>query len=106
MTALAFHPNHGAYSHSLERAHERYDLDLGSADLDTIIYRILRGGPGVVPLRRSADPFRMSMAVRFEGTWIAVVYCQWAKCVVTVLPPIELEPYAERLAWVGRRLEG
>lgn len=107
MTLLEANPNYGAYSHALERAQERYSLDLGSADLDLIISRITRGGPGVVPLRRSvANPFRLSMAVSFERTWVALVYDEWSKCVITVLPACELEPYSERLAWVGRRLEG
>ena len=73
-----------AYSHSIKRAKERYNLELNGFDLGVIRELIILGH--AVLMSRGENSKNIYL-LRYRETTMKLVFCEISQRVITILPP-------------------
>lgn len=72
--------------HAIQRAKERYGLDLTQADL-RVICSAIRENRDAMLIRRAQEG-RQVWGVKVQGHWAVVVYIPLTNTIATFLPPV------------------
>lgn len=92
----------GYLLHSLQRAADRYGLDIYPHEYVALSRKIAfheaSGSEDCVRLA-AAKGGREKWATWFKGEWIPVIFDPSQGRIVTLLPKHELRPFAKRLPW-------
>lgn len=102
--SLQEHVHRSRTSHVIQRARERYEIELTPEDVKYIEFRMFYSSdPLIRPLEKSGDTYLY--AVRLKGQWTAFIFDMIDRQAVTVYPKSRLNPYRRDLDKVKKQFK-